>query len=156
MSCFLLHLFILGKILVHLRNQYFNTQIKKASFTHSFIHQVSVKHLVCGRQRSKPCRHTSGQKKKNHQCPHLLFRCSGGSDSLRSHGLQHTRISCPSASPRVDSNPCPWSRGFHPAISSSVAPFSSCPQSSPASGSCLMSWLTSVLMEPITSNWERR
>ena len=64
MSCFLLHLFILGKILVHLKNQYFNTQIKKALFTHSFIQQVFVKHLVCGRQRSEPCRYTSGPKKK--------------------------------------------------------------------------------------------
>ena len=77
MSCFLLHLFILGKILVHLRNQYFNTQIKKASFTHSFIHQVSVKHLVCGRQRSKPCRHTSGQKKKKKKIISVLICCSG-------------------------------------------------------------------------------
>ena len=50
MSCFLLHLFILGKILVHLRNQYFNTQIKKALSTHSFIQQIFIKHLVCGRQ----------------------------------------------------------------------------------------------------------
>ena len=64
MSCFLLHLFILGKILVHLRNQYFNTQIKKALFTHSLIQQVFVRHLVCGRQRSKPCRYTRGPKKK--------------------------------------------------------------------------------------------
>ena len=51
------------------------------------------------------------------------------------HGLQHARLPCPSPSPRVCSNSCPLSRWCHPTISSSVTPFSSCPQSFPASGS---------------------
>ena len=57
------------------------------------------------------------------------------SDSLWPHESQHARPPCPSPTPRVYSNPCPSSRWCHPAISSSVIPFSSCPQSLPASGS---------------------
>ena len=57
------------------------------------------------------------------------------SDSLWPHGLQHTRLPCPSLSPGVYSNSSPLSWWCHPTISSSVAPFSSCPQSFPASGS---------------------
>ena len=56
-------------------------------------------------------------------------------DSLWTHGLQHSRPPCPSATSRVYSNSCPWSQWCHPTISSSVIPFSSCPQSIPASGS---------------------
>ena len=65
----------------------------------------------------------------------LLFNCSVSSDSLWPHGLQHTRLSCPSLSPGVFSNSCPLSQWCHPTISSSVVPFSYCPQSFPASGS---------------------
>ena len=61
------------------------------------------------------------------------------SDSLRPHGLQHARPPCPSPTPGVHSNSCPSSWWCHPAISSSVFPFSSCPQSLPASGSFPMS-----------------
>ena len=57
------------------------------------------------------------------------------SDSLWPHGLQHTRLPCLSLSPRVCSDSCPLSQWCHPTISSSVVPFSSCPQSFPASGS---------------------
>ena len=57
------------------------------------------------------------------------------SDSLQPHGLQRTSLLCPPPSPRVCSNSCPLSRWCHPTISSSVAPFSSCTQSFPASGS---------------------
>ena len=56
-------------------------------------------------------------------------------NSLQPHGLQHAMVPCPSPSPRVYSNSCPLSRWCYPTISSSVAPFSSCPQSFPASGS---------------------
>ena len=62
------------------------------------------------------------------------------SDSLQSHELQHTRAPCPSPTPRVYPNPCPFSRWCHPTISSSVVPFS-CPQSFPTSGSFQMSQL---------------
>ena len=61
------------------------------------------------------------------------------SSSLWPHGLQHTRPSCPSPTPRVYLNSCPSSRWYHPAISSSVVHFSSCLQSFPASGSFQMS-----------------
>ena len=63
------------------------------------------------------------------------------SDSLRPHEWQHTRPPCPSPTPRVHPNPCPLSRWCHPTISPSVVPFSSCPQSFPASGSFPMSQL---------------
>ena len=65
----------------------------------------------------------------------LLFSLSIVSDPLRSHGLQQVRLPCPSLSPGVCLNSCPLNRWCHPTISSSVAPFSSCPQSFPASGS---------------------
>ena len=63
------------------------------------------------------------------------------SDSSRPQGLQHARLPCPSPTPGVYSNSCPLSQWYHPAISSSVIPFSSCPQSFPASGSFSMSQL---------------
>ena len=63
----------------------------------------------------------------------LLSSSSVGSDSLWPHGLQHARLPCPSPSPGACSNSCPLSQWCHPTISSSVAPFSSCPQSFPAS-----------------------
>ena len=60
------------------------------------------------------------------------------SDSLRPHGLQHARPPCPSPAPRVYPDPCPLSQWCHLTISSSVVPFSSCPQSFPASASTLL------------------
>ena len=54
------------------------------------------------------------------------------SDSLRPHELQHARPPCPSPTPNVHSDSCPSSQWCHPAMSSSVIPFSSCPQSLPA------------------------
>ena len=71
----------------------------------------------------------------------LLFSCSVPSNSLQTHGLQHTRLPCPSPSPRACSNSCPSSRWCHPTISSSVVPFSSRLKSFPASGSYLMNQL---------------
>ena len=65
------------------------------------------------------------------------------SNSLWPHGLQHTRLPCPSPTPGVCPNSCPLSRWCHPTISSSVTPFSSYPQPFPASGSFPMSWLFS-------------
>ena len=67
------------------------------------------------------------------------FSCSGVSDPLQPHGLQHPRPSCPSPTPRACSNSCPWRWWCHPAISSSVVPFSSWLQSFPASESFLRS-----------------
>ena len=61
------------------------------------------------------------------------------SKTLCLHDLQHSRPPCPSSNPRNDSNSCASSQWYHPAISSAVVPFSSCPQSFPASGSFPMS-----------------
>ena len=71
----------------------------------------------------------------------VQFSRSVVSDSLRPHELQHARPHCPSPTPGVHPNPCPSSRWCHPTSSSSVVPFSSCPQSFPASGSFPMSQL---------------
>ena len=71
----------------------------------------------------------------------VQFSRSVVSNSLQPHESQHARPPCPSPIPGVYSNSCPLSRWCHPAISSSVVPFSSCPQSLPASGSFPMSQL---------------
>ena len=71
----------------------------------------------------------------------VQFSCSVVSDSLWPHRLQHTRLPCPSPTPGVQSDSRPSSQWCHPAISSSVVPFSSCPQSLPASESFPMSQL---------------
>ena len=71
----------------------------------------------------------------------VQFSCSVVSDSLQPREPQHTRPPCPSPTPRVHPNPCPLSRWCHPTISSTVVPFSSCPQSFPAPGSLQMSQL---------------
>ena len=71
----------------------------------------------------------------------VQFSCSVVSNSLRPHESQHARPPCPSPTPGVHPNSCSLSRWCHPAISSSVIPFSSCPQSLPASGSFPMSQL---------------
>ena len=73
----------------------------------------------------------------------VQFSRSVVSDSLWPHESQHARSPYPSPTPGVYSNSCPSSRWYHPAISSSVAPFSSCHQSLPASGSFPMSQLFS-------------
>ena len=65
----------------------------------------------------------------------VQFSCSVRSDSLQPHGLQHASPPCPSPTAGDNSNSCPLSWWCHPIISSSVAPFSSCLQSFPASGS---------------------
>ena len=71
----------------------------------------------------------------------VQFSHSVMSDCLRPHELQHARPPCPSPTPRVYPNPCPLSQWCHPAISSSIIPFSSCPQSFPILGSFPMSQL---------------
>ena len=71
----------------------------------------------------------------------VQFSRSVMSYSLWPDGLQHARLSCPSPTPTVYSNSCSLSQWCHPVISSSVVPFSSCPQSFPASGSFQMSHL---------------
>ena len=70
--------------------------------------------------------------------PHYVsvqFSRSVVSDSLWPHGLQHTRLPCPSPTPEACSNSCPSGQWYHPTISFSILPFSSCLQFFPASGS---------------------
>ena len=75
---------------------------------------------------------------------YLLIHCCSSSvvsNSLQLYELKHTKLPCPSLSPRVCSNSCPLSQWCHPTVSSSVAPCSSCLQSFPASEIFPMSWL---------------
>ena len=83
------------------------------------------------------CRQILGRPHINHQFSSV--QSLSLSDSLRPRGLQHARPPCPSPTPRAYLNSCPSSRWCHPTISSSVIPFSSCPQSLPALGSFQMS-----------------
>ena len=71
----------------------------------------------------------------------VQFSCLVVSDSLQPHGLQHTRPHCPSPTPRTYSDSGPLSQWCHPTVSSSATPFSSCPQSFPAS--VLFQWVSS-------------
>ena len=84
-------------------------------------------------------KHQVGSSERVQNCS--LFTCSVVSNSLQPQGLQHTRLPCPSASPRACSNSYPSSRWYHPTISSSASPFSSCLQSFPVSESFPMSQL---------------
>ena len=77
----------------------------------------------------------------------VQFSRSVVSDSLQPYELQHTRLPCPSPTLGVYSDSCPLSRWCHPAISSSVIPFSSCLQSFPTSGSFQMSQLGGALIQ---------
>jgi len=74
-----------------------------------------------------------------HQFSSIQYSRSVMSDSLRPQESQHTRLPCQSPTPGVYPNSCPSSQWCHPAISPSIVPFSSCPQSLPASGSFPMS-----------------
>ena len=91
------------------------------------MHKIKIKYFLT-RQRS--CTFQSVQ-----------FSCSVVSDSLRPHESQHARPPCPSPILGVHSNSCPSSQWCHPAVSSSVVPFSFCLQSLPVSGSFPMSQL---------------
>ena len=95
----------------------------------------------------------------------VQFSCSVVSDSLQPHESQYARPPCPSPTPGVHSNSRPSSRWCHPAISSSVVPFSSCPQSLPASESFPMNqlfawggqstgvWVLASLLPKNTQDW---
>ena len=83
----------------------------------------------------------------------LFFSRSVVSDSLWPHGLKHAWLPCPLLSPGVCSNSYPLSQWCQPTISSSVAPFSSCPQSFPALGSFL--WLTLFIRSTLCIRWPK-
>ena len=82
-----------------------------------------------------------GWRRTEEFCFLLLFSHSVVSSALRPLRLQHARLPCPSPSPGACSNSCPLNQWCHPTISSSVVPFSSCPQSSPHQG--LFQWVGS-------------
>ena len=79
----------------------------------------------------------------------VQFSRSVMSNSLRPHESQHARPPCPSPTPGLYSNSCPSSRWCHPAISSTVVPFSSCPHPLPASGSFPVSQLFAWVVQSI-------
>ena len=95
---------------------------------------------VSYRHRYVPCRDSWSPVLRQEGCS-VQFSRSVMSNSLRPHESQHARPPCPSPTPGVHSDSCPLSRWCHPAISSSVVPFSSCPQSLPASESFPVSQL---------------
>ena len=98
--------------------------------------RIAKKKEFRGRQRTNLVLGSAEQLFSSVQFSHLAV-----SNSLWPHESQHARPPCPSPTPRVYSNSCPSSRWCHPASSSSVLPFSSCPQSLPASESFPMSQL---------------
>ena len=108
----------------NVHSSYQEMTIKSSTINHSSIPCLKMKD-VKGKKKNK----TEPGKRRFSS---VQFNCSVVSDSLRPHELQHTRPPCPSSTPGVYSNSCPSSRWCHPAISSSVIPFSSCPQSLPA------------------------
>ena len=102
-----------------------------------------------------PLQHMKKLERTSVQFSSVQFSRSVMSDSLRPHELQHARPPCPSLTPRVHSNSRPWSQWCHPAISSSVVPFSSCPQILPASQSFPMSQLSALasFLPKNTQDW---
>ena len=114
------------------------TQLSWSVFCIPFLTFVPSVHIQCSKAsfRFFP---------SSYSCSHSIpsssvqFSRSVMSNSLWPHGLQHARLPCPSPTPWACSNSCPLSRWCHPTISSSVAPFSSCLQSFPASRSFPMS-----------------
>ena len=83
----------------------------------------------------------------------VQFSHSVVSDSLRPREPQHARPPCPTPTPGDHPNPCPSSRWCHPTVSSSVVPFSSCPQSFPALGSFQMSQSALLMRWPKYSSF---
>ena len=110
---------------------------------YSAIKKNAFESVLMKLMKLEPIIQSEVSQKEKHQYSISLgqFSCSVVCNSLRPHESQHTRPPCPSPTPGVHSNSCPLSRWCHPAISSSVVPFSSCSQSLPASGSFPMSQL---------------
>ena len=87
----------------------------------------------CGCPPRAQCRGSRQKHPSPSLFPEVQFSCSVMSDSLQPHGLQHTRLPCPSLSPGACSNSCSLRWWWHPTISSFVVPFYFCLQSFPAS-----------------------
>ena len=120
---------------IHALLKYFTGNLKKEAL---FISSLPVSLNVAS---GALCHHVRNLPESNPNISSVQFSCSVVSDSLRPRELQHARPPCPSLTPRVHQDSRPSSRWCHPAISSSVIPFSSCPQPLPASGSFPMSQL---------------
>ena len=106
------------------------------------VRWICTHYLNIFRGKLQPANYESGQELVlNLTFSSVQFSCSVASDSLQPHISQHARPPCPSSTPGIHSDICPSSRWCHQAISSSVVPFSSCPQSLPTSGSFPMSQL---------------
>ena len=121
---------------LHFRITIFEFNNRKILQTHSHNIHSKISGLVIrfsGRRNCPPARYI--------QFSSVQFSHSVVSDSLQPHELQHARPPCLSPTPGIYPNPCPSSWWCHPTISSSVVPFSSCPQSFPASGSFPVSQL---------------
>ena len=105
------------------------------AFVHHCIFQGLVSRLFLLQWKINSWCHITYREKPSSLENAVQLSRSAMSDSLQPHGLQHARTPCPSPTTGVYSNSCPLSRWYHPTISSSVIPFSSCLQSFPASGS---------------------
>ena len=102
-------------------------QAQVSSIAGGFFTNWATREALCLKEKSK---YKMTQANKLVQFSHSVL-----SNSLRPHGLQHTRLPCSSPTPAAYSNWCPLCQWCHPTISSSVVPFSSCLQSFPASES---------------------
>ena len=138
------------KAVVHIHNGVLHT-IKKNTFESVLMRWMKLEPII----------QSEASQKEKHQYnisfSSVRFSRSVVSDSMPPHELQHARPPCPSPTPGVHSNSCPSSQWCHPAISSSVVPFSSCPQTLPASESFPMSQLYSAIkkntFESVLMRW---
>ena len=152
MTCPPLNLQHLAECVQHKTDKicWINEWIRGSWFVNCFIFQSSRSLLYWSFPRKSQSHLPIPPTPSPHHRNSFQFSCSVMSDSLWPHGLQHARLSCPSPTPRACSNSCPLSRWCHPTISSSVIPFSSCPQYFPALRSFLRSQPKTQDQIPVT------
>ena len=105
--------------------------LKGTWVSEELVSSTSASELRTRTSKLKTAHHSKMQENYHTNCCSVTKSCP----TLCNHKLHHARFLCPSLSPRVHSNSCPLSLWSHPAISFSISPFLSCPQSFPASGS---------------------
>ena len=108
--------------------------------------------FLSSQESQKKAKNLSSLFVSKHPCCFLCCSVAKSSPTLRLHGPQHTRLPCPSLSPRVCSNSCPFSQCRYLTISSSGTPFSFCLQSSVAAGSFPMNCCTGKSLSKILYN----